>query len=50
MAKLTESQQSSDWASVLIEVTTSEIKTVDCIVSFIIEPYIVACFNVTNKI
>lgn len=29
--KLSQSQQSSDYASVLVEVTTSEIKTIDCI-------------------
>lgn len=31
VAKLSEGQQTSDWSSVLVEVTTSEIKTIDCI-------------------
>lgn len=31
--RFSEKETSTDWSSVLVEVTTSEIKTIDCVVS-----------------
>ena len=33
VSRLSDGETSSDWPSVLVEVTTSEIKTIDCVVS-----------------